>query len=153
MEIRNLMIEVTRKCNIMCEHCLRGEPMNKNISKVYIDQLLIQVDSISTVTFTGGEPTLNVLIMNYFLNRVKELNIPISSFYIATNGVKITEEFILFCLKMYSYCDEKEFCSVDVSNDIYHSYECDYDISLLSGLSFFKFKFEKNNFDYYRSAI
>ena len=24
----NIMIEVTRRCNLRCEHCMRGEPQN-----------------------------------------------------------------------------------------------------------------------------
>ena len=149
MVIHDLVIEVTRKCNIQCDHCLRGDAMNMDIKPEYIDTLLSQVTFIGNVVFSGGEPTLNLPIMEYFLSEVKRLRIEIGGFYIATNGVKITEDFIIFCLKMYSYCNEKEQCLVNVSNDIYHQYEDDYDTTLLSGLSFFRFKFDTDNFSYY----
>lgn len=149
MEIQNLVIEVTRKCNIKCEHCLRGEPINSNLKKEYIDSLLDQVTYINTVTFTGGEPSLNVPIMEYFLQEVKTRNINVNSFYIATNGINIPESFVIFCLKMYSYCDEKEGCSVDVSNDMYHSWEGEYNDDMLSGLSFFRKRYDKDGFNYY----
>ena len=54
MNIRNLIVEVTRKCNMYCDHCLRGEPINVNMKKEYIDLLLDQVDNIGSVVFTGG---------------------------------------------------------------------------------------------------
>jgi hypothetical protein len=149
MEIQNLIIEVTRKCNIKCDHCLRGEPINSNLKQEYIDSLLDQVTYINHVTFTGGEPSLNVPIMDYFLTEVKQRGIGISCFYIATNGINIPESFILFCLKMYSYCEDKESCSVDVSNDEFHSYEGSYNDELLRGLSFFRKRWDKDGFNYY----
>lgn len=150
MNIHSLILEVTRKCNISCDHCLRGEPLNMNLKKEYIDTLLNQTDEIGLVTFTGGEPTLNVPIMEYFLEQCKQRNISIEGFYVATNGMNVPEEFVMFCLKMYSYCYSKEMCRIDVSNDIYHRSEGSYDESLLSGLSFYGKKFEKDGFDYDR---
>ena len=72
MHINNLMIEVTRRCNLKCDHCLRGDAQNKDISTEYIDALLDQVTSIGSVTFTGGEPFLATYIIDYFLNKLKE---------------------------------------------------------------------------------
>ena len=150
MEVSNLVIEVTRKCNMCCDHCLRGEMENLDLQEKYIDSLLNQVTYISDVTFTGGEPSLNVPIMEYFLNQCKEKEIGIGGFYIATNGLNIGEDFVMFCLRMFSYCDEKEQCTVHVSNDYYHQVEGSYTTELLDGLSFFRRKFEKEGWDYYR---
>lgn len=152
MDIHSLIVEVTRKCNISCDHCLRGEPINSDLKKEYIDSLLDQTNYIGTVTFTGGEPTLNIPIMEYFLEQCKERGISIDGFYIVTNGIKVPESFVMFCLKMYSYCSEKEMCRVDVSNDIYHNYEGKYNSELLEGLSFFGKKFEKDGFNYHNGT-
>jgi len=148
MKIGNLIVEVTRKCNIYCDHCLRGEPMNVNMKKEYIDSLLNQVDSIGSVCFSGGEPTLNLSIMEYFLDQCKDRRIDIGSFYIVTNGKNVAVNFVSFLLKLYSYCDDKESCSVQVSNDYYHKIECTYDISMLEGLKFFSKKYGKDGYDY-----
>lgn len=148
MNIRSLVVEVTRKCNISCAHCLRGNASNMDMKKEYIDSLLNQVKYISDLTFSGGEPSLNVPIMEYFLEQCKVKKIGIGGFYIATNGMKISESFVMFCLKMYSYCDSRESCCVELSNDIYHKKEGKYDINLLQGLSFFGKKFEVDNFNY-----
>jgi hypothetical protein len=100
------------------------------------------------VTFSGGEPSLNVEIITYFLEQCKSKNIDLCSFYIATNGIKITEEFVVTCLKLYSYCYDKEACSVQVSNDMYHAFENTYDTILLDGLSFFSRKFSEEQYSY-----
>lgn len=152
MNIRDMIIEVTRKCNIQCDHCLRGDAVNLNMKKEYIDSLLDQVTGFGGIVFTGGEPSLNVPIMEYFLEECKQRNIPIDYFYIATNGVNVSEQFVIFCLKLYSYCYEKDSCRVDLSNDEFHGYESGYDIELLSGLSFFGKKFEKDDYNYMGGA-
>jgi len=60
MNIDNLIIEITRKCNFTCDHCLRGEAQNKDIDHKVIDALLDNnIEYISNITFTGGEPSLN----------------------------------------------------------------------------------------------
>jgi len=150
MEIRNLILEVTRRCNMSCEHCLRGDAENLDLKKEYVDTLLDQLDGgwISSVTFTGGEPSLNVPIIEYFLNEIIRRNIGLGFFYIATNGLKISVEFIIVCLRLYSYSDEKDMCTIDVSNDYYHQCENDYNTDLLDGLSFFKRKFSIEGYDY-----
>jgi hypothetical protein len=148
LNLDNLIIEVTRKCNMCCDHCLRGEMENMDMKKEYIDSLLDNVCYISMVTFTGGEPSLNVPIMEYFLQEVKNRKIEISGFYIATNGKHVKEDFILFCLKMFSYCYEKEICRVDCSNDYFHQLEGGYNLELLEGLSFFGKKYETDGFNY-----
>lgn len=145
LNIANLIVEVTRKCNMFCEHCLRGEAQN-----VDIDSLFDQVEHIGNVTFTGGEPSLNVPALNYFLEQAKLRRVSISNFYIATNGKAIEIDFVIFLLKMFAYCDEKEFSSVDISNDIFHNMEGGYDMELLQGLSFVhkKFGYDNDNYNY-----
>lgn len=73
MYINNLIIEVTRKCNFSCAHCLRGEAQKREIDFAIIDAILDNdIEYISTVTFTGGEPSLNVPAINYFVDRCKK---------------------------------------------------------------------------------
>lgn len=133
-----------------CEHCMRGDAQNKDIDYKHIDSLLSQCESIGNVTFTGGEPSMNVPAIAYFLEKAKERNISMDSFYIATNGLKITEEFILVCLKLYSFSQYKENCAVNVSNDVFHANEGNYNTELLDGLSFFARKFSEEQYDYDR---
>ena len=141
MNIPNLIIEVTRRCNMQCDHCLRGCQQAKDIDHAYIDRAFSIVDSVNTLTITGGEPSLNVQAIEYILSSAELHGVSIDSFYIVTNGLKVKPDFVIACLKLYAYCECKEMCQVHVSNDYYHSCEDSYNTELLDGLSFFSRKF------------
>ena len=150
MNISTLVIEVTRRCNMTCNHCLRGEAQNMNLKPEFVESLLSQVDEIGSVSFSGGEPSLAVGVINHFLETAKRKKVEIGNFYIATNGLDITEDFILACIRLYAYCYEKGHCAVQVSNDIFHQDENSYDTELLDSLSFFGRKWDKEGFDFER---
>lgn len=103
IHVDNLVFEITRQCNMNCLHCLRGEAENLNISLNIIEATLDKVKSISTITFSGGEPSLNVEAMKYTLTVCKKRNIPVSSFYVVTNGKKVSDEFINILQEWYFY--------------------------------------------------
>jgi len=137
IEIKHLAIEVTRRCNIKCSHCLRGDSQNKDIPLEYIDILLDQVISIGHFCPTGGEPTLNIKAIRYFLDGCKKRNISITSFFIATNGIYINEDFIDICNELNEFCENKSYNSVQVSNDHYHIKQNMYNDTLLKKLKFY----------------
>lgn len=149
MELQNLVIEVTRKCNIKCDHCLRGNAQNKVLDTKYIDTLLDQVTYISNLCFTGGEPSLATDVCEYTLSLIKERQIGVGFFFIATNGVNVSEEFVLFCLKLYNYCEDKDMCQIAVSNDTFHKVQAKYSMDLLNGLKFAALRNEEPNYSYY----
>ena len=85
----NVVIEVTRRCNMCCAHCLRGDAEAVDIQERYIDAFLdsfANAGYISSLTFTGGEISLNIPAIRYTLNAVRERNISVGSFYMVTNG-------------------------------------------------------------------
>ncbi len=123
MDISELIIEVTRKCNMACGHCLRGCSQNVDINNQYITDVLEKIDNISSITFTGGEPMLNVPAITHFIKECKRLRITVGYFYIATNGKEMTDEFMKVILDLYLFCDWKESCCVEISNDYYHDVE------------------------------
>lgn len=138
--IDNISIEVTRKCNMECEHCLRGDSINMNIGHQFIDQLFSKIDAINSLTITGGEPSLNVPAINYIIKSVKKYNIEIGNFFIATNGKHVPDSFLLAIMKLYCLCSDNEISGVHISSDIYHE-----ELSYINKdkLSVFKF----TNFD------
>lgn len=135
ISLGTLLLEVTRRCNMTCEHCLRGAAQPVNMRKEFIDKLFSQLEYISELTFTGGEPSLYPDIIEYTLESAKRHKVEVGSFFIVTNGKQITEEFVIACLKWYAYCQDNEITGVEVSNDDYHDTKRDY--GLLRGLSFF----------------
>ena len=38
--IKSVALEGTRRCNAKCDHCMRGEPQNLDMSREVIDNLL-----------------------------------------------------------------------------------------------------------------
>lgn len=157
MNLDTVIIEVTRRCNMACAHCMRGDAENCDIDTKYIDALLSKVEYINNITFTGGEPSLVPELIQYTIDKAKELNVGFGSFYIATNGKNVPDAFIMAVMKLYIYCDEKEMCQLAISNDGYHTDE-DNNKTLEENylkLSVFRFteKREENNGDYYNDLV
>lgn len=119
-----LSIEVTRRCNMSCNHCMRGEAQNKDISFETIDKALSDVSSINNLTFTGGEPTLNIPAIKHTLEVCKANNIFVSSFYVVTNGKEIPNDFLTVLIEWYAFIakngGELDMCGVTISKDIFH---------------------------------
>ena len=42
----NAIFEVTRRCNLSCEHCLRGDAQNLDMTKETVDKVLDHIESI-----------------------------------------------------------------------------------------------------------
>lgn len=140
--IDNLIIEVTRKCNLKCLHCLRGKAQNKDISSETIEKFLVDndIEFISTVTFTGGEPTLNISAINDFINICVTNNIEVGSFYIVVNGVKIPDEFILTVSRLYAFCTDNDISAVEVSESDFYLNQDDEQIKKLELFKIFSRK-------------
>lgn len=138
----SLCIEVTRRCNMHCAHCLRGEACNVDIDSSYIERFMDHVHNITSLTFTGGEPSLNVKAMEDTLRICKEKQIPVGSFYVVTNGKKVTNRFMKALMDWAIYClendpDALEYCGVCVSKDMFHEKVNDQNVLKLKTLSFF----------------
>lgn len=135
-----LCIEITRRCNMACPHCLRGDAQEIDITHEIIDKALENVTSINSITFTGGEPSLNVEAMQYILNKCKNEGIFVSSFYIVTNGKVVSVDFIKTMLDWYAFCIENggegELCGLALSRDRFHETIPVKNELLLRGLTF-----------------
>jgi hypothetical protein len=123
MNIYNLIYEITRRCNATCEHCMRGDAQNKDIDNMTINASLMGVDYISTVVFTGGEPSLAVDRIRYFTQAVKERHISVDSFYVVTNGKVPSLDLALALMELYAYCESNEATSFCISKDQYHEWD------------------------------
>jgi len=145
--IGNLIIEVTRQCNMFCDHCLRGDAQRCDLDLQHVETLFQHVESIDTLTLTGGEPSLVPHIIDGIIELASKYHIPIERFYMATNGMDISDKFMLTLIKLWNYCensdDEYDSC-LDISNDGYHGYEEEY----YKKLSVFKFTRKKSSEDY-----
>lgn len=123
----SLIFEVTRRCNMSCAHCLRGDAMAQDIPFEVIDRALEGAECISSLSFTGGEPTLNLPAMQHVLDTCKKNGIQVYGYFIATNGKVVTDEFIKFMMDLHCYVlecgggeDEEYDCSLALSKDEFH---------------------------------
>lgn len=87
-----LMIEVTRRCNLTCPHCVRGDSQNVDITEDTIRKLFDTVCFASTLMFTGGEPLMVPHILEMIYAVAKEKGFSWDTFWMATNGVLLTPE-------------------------------------------------------------
>lgn len=142
MDISHLIIETTRKCNMACEHCLRGDAQNKNITMETLIPFLKHVNEIGTLSFSGGEPTLHLDILEQLLEYVKEHQIPVYNFYIVTNGKTVSDRFLYLLINWYvytiNYTYEPEMSGVALSKDPFHEEIPTENIQKLRALSFFR---------------
>lgn len=137
--IDNLVIEVTRKCNMACAHCLRGDAQKIDIDTTYIDNLLENVAGIGNITFSGGEPSLNIYAIEHTLAACEARNISVGSFYVVTNGKANALPLAIACLKWYAYCDcDEDMCGLALSKDMFHDEVARENENILKGLSFFR---------------
>lgn len=160
--IDNLVIEITRKCNMTCDHCCRGDVQNMNIKSQYIDKLFKQVESINSLTITGGEPSLNPEAIQEIIELAKKNNVTIENFYLVTNAKQVSDQFMKAVLNMYLFCldcrngydDEMSQYSLAISNDGHHSEVEKENINKLLAFRF-AHKKQENDFELYdeRSII
>lgn len=134
--IGTLFLEVTRRCNMQCAHCLRGCSQCLDIPLKCIDRLFDKVEHIYSVTFTGGEPTLNLPAIEYFFKRAEELKKLPCNFYVVTNGMEYQLDLASLLLKWYPKMEEKDSCGVAISTDQFHENR-DPDADVLCGLAFY----------------
>lgn len=118
--IQSLVLEITRRCNMRCEHCIRGEAQALNMNLSIINKLFESGIEFNEVTFTGGDPSLYPEAIQHFVKAMKFHNSRISYFYVKTNGKKESPEMATALLELYSMCDEPEMCQLDVSRDQFH---------------------------------
>lgn len=134
IDVESLVLEVTKRCNQNCDHCLRGCARNVDMAKETVDKVLDNVRHISSIVFTGGEPTLNLPIIEYFFEEVKRREIGVGYFWLATNGLDYEKELQLIniLLKNYYLMEEGEYCGVALSEDDFHEPIINSPLKLLS---------------------
>ena len=136
-----LMFEITNVCNMQCEHCLRGDSGKDYMDKKIIDIVLQQVDDFS-ITFTGGEPSLYPEAIRYAVDNIITNDKTVTSFFVATNGKKYSQEMVNALIELNAYILETQgmlenYSSLALSRDEFHE-----DIDKMNefryrGLSFF----------------
>ena len=135
ISIGSLVLEITRRCNMRCDHCMRGEAESLDMNFEIIDKLFESGIRFNNITFTGGEPALFPQAIQYFVDRLKDTRRSIDHFYIKTNGKHESMKMATALLELYFLSDNQEACTLDVSRDQFH--EGYTDPELYAGLRFY----------------
>lgn len=106
IRINCLCFELTRRCNMNCDFCCRGDAQNLDISTQIIDAALDKVKDyeIYTIRITGGEPFLNKKGLIYLIDEIIRRKIMISEFFVFTNGTVTDSEIKEALIKIGRYC-------------------------------------------------
>lgn len=104
MIINTLILETTRKCNLVCKHCLRGPSEEKEADRHLLPNIFYGITEVNELIFTGGEPGLNIKYMDGVLEYCMLNHIKVNSIYLATNGTVNQEELIRTMNDWLAYC-------------------------------------------------
>ena len=131
LRYKELIFEITRKCNMSCQHCMRGEAESKSITKEVIDKALDQVELILNLVLTGGEPFIEPEMIDYLFTGIIKRKIPLLKVLCMTNGKILNKEIAHSFNKIGNYiyknCPDQSnkkavrtLVQITISNDKYH---------------------------------
>lgn len=124
--------ELTRRCNMNCEFCAKGEAQNKDITTDVIDKALDELSrfEIHCIRAGGGEPMLNKTGLIYLIDEIIRRDIKICNFLVFTNGTVRDTDIKAALVRIGKHCKKCTF--IDWGKDmllwIYNDYEPVYDI-------------------------
>lgn len=120
LKIKGLGIEITRKCNRKCKHCLKGEAQDVTISKEIIDKIFTDVQECEEIILFGGEPLLEMDSIEYMVDKIIENNCTTDKIQLTTNAT-IRDQRICNILKKFCQSAENRFALLRISNDSFHN--------------------------------
>ena len=85
---------MTRRCNLKCKWCSKGEPQNLDITTEIIDKTLDEISDyyINCIRITGGEPFLVVDCVVYLIDKIIDKKIKVNMIHIISNATIINED-------------------------------------------------------------
>lgn len=117
-----ICVELTRKCNMSCPHCMRGEAQNKTITKEVIDRLCRELTRVVSFGITGGEAFLELDTLHYLIQKVRLIP-HVYLLTLTTNGTVLTpsviEDMEAFCMTSDTLFKNRK-CTLAISKDSYH---------------------------------
>lgn len=83
-----LDMNITRRCNMKCDYCFKGDAENQTITKEIIDKTLDELQNFALISIRlfGGEPFLHPEMVVYALDQIIERNLTLGHVQINTNG-------------------------------------------------------------------
>lgn len=118
--IKNIKINISQICNLRCTYCYASNGkydkrgiMNLDTCKK-VGSLIKELKTIESISFFGGEPTLNVKAIEYFCSNFSD-----KKFLMQTNGYNLSSKKILDLIQKY-----KIEVTVSLDEDKEHHDQC-----------------------------
>lgn len=119
LKLSALSVEITRKCNKKCVHCMQGEAQNLSISKEIIDKLFKDIDDCKTIYFGGGEVLLEIDLIDYFVDKLVNSKWNTTDIQLTTNGT-ILDDKIVDIYDKFCKSGEERLAILRISDDVFH---------------------------------
>lgn len=116
----NLKLEITRDCNLECEHCYKGEKENKYMSLETIDKVFKDVDEIGCLMISGGEPFLALPQLERVYEQISKNNIKVWLMVIQSNCTIMNDRVVEILAKLSKVV---EYCYVTTLTDSFKRME------------------------------
>lgn len=126
VNVQNLAMIVTNRCNLNCSHCLRGCKNNKDMGKKVIKSTLKQIKKIGNLHLSGGEPTLALDVIENIFDYIITYEIEVENVSTIINGTIFNMEFLRllnYINEYITYLREDNSTTFLISNDVYHQKE------------------------------
>lgn len=98
-KVMNLQIKVSNTCNLACKYCYaaggnynkKDNLMSVDIAKNMCNKINDMFPNVEKISFFGGEPLLNIPVIDIFTKELKNKNIIYS---LVTNGTKVDDSLL-----------------------------------------------------------
>ena len=117
-----LGVEITRRCNLKCLHCCRGDAQDMTITPEIVDAIFENVDECPKWEIMGGETLLAMEMLEYFIKTLTHSDIGAKSFSFTTNGSILNPDLIPL-LAYFSESEEDRTAGIRLSDDPFHDIE------------------------------
>ncbi len=135
MQLGIFILELTRRCNMECKHCLRGAQRNEELPRKYVHDFFSRVDVIQSITLSGGEPSIAPHIIQEVAEEVTITGIDIQNFFIVTNGKEVSDDFLASVEAMKKVCSQNDKSHIEISNHMYNKGLTEKNVQRLKTLS------------------
>ena len=120
LRFENLVLEITRRCNMTCAHCMRGDAQEVDMRYEVLEELFKNTGYIRRLVLTGGEPSLAWNRIESIIDLARKYGCEIGSFFCATNAKEYSLVFQTALCRLAEYCKDKEKCIFTVTTDQFH---------------------------------
>jgi hypothetical protein len=114
-----VIVELTRRCNMKCRHCMRGPAQCRDMKPEVMGALVEKMAGISVdrIALGGGESTVVPELVSKFFDATLDAGIYPGSYSIVTNGKAMPTGFMNVIARIQAYAEVYVMASFDNCHD------------------------------------